>query len=207
MIGPSEITGLVLAGGRGTRMGGIDKGLQAFRGAPLALNALVRLQAQTGQLVGPLMVNANRNLDAYAAFGHPVWPDTLPDFAGPLAGWLAGLAQCRTPFLLSVPCDTPQFPLNLAQRLASALDHPDIDIATVSAREGDEDLRLQPVFSLMRARLLPDLQAFTQAGGRKVGQWIASLRHRTVAFDHPDDDPQAFYNANTLAELQSLEDS
>lgn len=209
MIQPSDITGLVLAGGRGMRMGGLDKGLQKFRDTPLALNALLRLQMQSGDLVGDLMVNANRNLAAYEAFGHPVWPDALPDYAGPLAGFLTGLSHCESPYLLTVPCDTPLFPMDLAQRLAAAFDDPATDIAMVSAREGagdeDSDLRTQPVFCLLRTELLASLTEFTHAGGRKVDHWTA--RHRTVIvpFDRPEDDPRAFFNANTLAELQSLE--
>ena len=116
MIESNDITGLVLAGGRGSRMGGVDKGLQNFRGLPLALHTLMRLQMQ----VGATMVNANRNLAAYEAFGAPVWPDVLADYAGPLAGFLTGLERCETPWLLTVPCDTPLFPVDLAQRLAHA---------------------------------------------------------------------------------------
>ena len=188
-------------------MGGVDKGLQKFRDTPMALNALLRLQMQAGGLVGELMVNANRNLAAYEAFGHPVWPDSLPDYAGPLAGFLTGLAHCETPYLLTVPCDTPLFPLDLAQRLAAAFDDPATEIAMVSAREGDDDLRTQPVFCLLRADLLPSLMAFTQAGGRKIDRWTDQHRTVIVPFDLPDDDRQAFFNANTLAELQSLEGS
>lgn len=205
MIQSSEITALVLAGGRGSRMGGIDKGLQKFRDTPMALNALLRLQVQAGGLVGGLMVNANRNLAAYEAFGHPVWPDSLPDYAGPLAGFLTGLSHCETPYLLTVPCDSPLFPLDLAQRLAAAFDDPFTEIAMVSAREGDDTLRNQPVFCLLRADLLPSLMAFTQAGGRKIDRWTDQHRTVVVPFDLPGDDPQAFFNANTLAELQSLE--
>lgn len=205
MIQPNDITALVLAGGRGSRMGGVDKGLQKFRDTPMALNALLRLQMQEGGLVGELMVNANRNLAAYEAFGHPVWPDTLPDYAGPLAGFLTGLSHCETPYLLTVPCDTPLFPLDLAQRLAAAFDDPSTEIAMVAAREGDADLRTQPVFTLLRADLLPSLMAFTQAGGRKIDRWTDQHRTVVVPFDRPDDDIQAFFNANTLAELQSLE--
>ena len=209
MIQASEITALVLAGGRGSRMGGVDKGLQKFRDTPMALNALLRLQVQAGGLVGGLMVNANRNLAAYEAFGHPVWPDSLPDYAGPLAGFLTGLAHCETPYLLTVPCDTPMFPLDLAQRLAAAFDDPATEIAMVSAREGENgasgDLRIQPVFCLMRADLLPSLTAFTQAGERKIDRWTGQHRTVVVPFDQPGDDRQAFFNANTLAELQSLE--
>ena len=188
-------------------MGGVDKGLQKFRDTPLALNALLRLQMQAGGLVGGLMVNANRNLAAYEAFGHPVWPDSLPDYAGPLAGFLTGLAHCETPYLLTVPCDTPLFPLDLAVRLAAAFDEPTTEIAMVSARESAEDLRTQPVFCLLRADLLPSLTAFTQAGGRKIHRWTEQHRTVIVPFDLPGDDRQAFFNANTLAELQSLEGS
>lgn len=207
MIQSSEVTGLVLAGGRGSRMGGVDKGLQKFRDTPMALNALLRLQLQAGSLVGDLMVNANRNLAAYEAFGHPVWPDSLPDYAGPLAGFLTGLAHCETPYLLTVPCDTPLFPLDLVQRLAAAFDDPSTEIAMVSARkgEGQSELRTQPVFCLLRADLLPSLTAFTQAGGRKIDRWTDQHRTVVVPFDQAGDDPQAFFNANTLAELQSLE--
>ena len=115
MIHPSEITALVLAGGRGSRMGGVDKGLQGFRGLPLALHALQRLQPQ----VGRVMISANRNLPAYEAFGVPVWPDGLADHAGPLAGFLTALEHCTTPWLLTVPCDSPRFPADLAARLAA----------------------------------------------------------------------------------------
>ena len=103
MIDPQHITGLVLAGGRGSRMGGVDKGLQLHHGVPLALHALRRLAPQ----VGPAMLNANRNVEAYAAFGAPVWPDTPPNYAGPLAGFVAGLSHCHTPYLVTVPCDSP----------------------------------------------------------------------------------------------------
>ena len=205
MIGASEITGLVLAGGRGTRMGGVDKGLQNFRGTPLALNALMRLQMQEGGLMGDFMVNANRNLAAYEAFGHPVWPDTLADYAGPLAGFMTGLAHCETPWLLTVPCDTPLFPMDLVQRLASAFENETTEIAMAAAREEDGQLRRQPVFCLLRADLLGSLVAFTQAGGRKIDRWTDQHHTVVIPFDRSGDDPQAFFNANTLAELQSLE--
>ena len=104
-----QVTGLILAGGRGSRMGGVDKGLQNFRGLPLAMHAMLRLAPQ----VGEVMINANRNLGAYESFGAPVWPDALPDFAGPLAGFLAGLERCETPYMVTVPCDTPLFPSDL----------------------------------------------------------------------------------------------
>ena len=196
-----DITGLVLAGGRGTRMGGADKGLQNFNGLPLALYALMRLQPQ----VGLMMVNANRNLSAYESFGATVWPDTLPDYAGPLAGFLTGLERCETPFMVTVPCDTPLFAADLVERLADALAHENADIAMAAAREEDGRLRKQPVFCLLRVELMESLVAFTHGGGRKIDAWTARHKTAVVPFDRPGDDPKAFFNANTLAELQALE--
>ncbi|MEZ5663199.1 MAG: molybdenum cofactor guanylyltransferase MobA [Burkholderiaceae bacterium] len=205
MIHSSEITGIVLAGGRGSRMGGIDKGLQKYRDTPLALNALLRLQMQEGDHMADLMINANRNLGAYEAFGVPVWPDTLSDYAGPLAGFLTGLERCETPYLLTVPCDTPLFPLDLARRLAAAFDDPDAEIAMAAAREEDGQLRSQPVFCLLKVALLESLVAFTQGGGRKIDRWTDQHRTIVVPFDRTQDDAHAFFNANTLAELHALE--
>ena len=205
MINAHDITALVLAGGRGTRMGGVDKGLQTFNGTPLALHTLLRLQMQQGGLIGEVMINANRNLAAYEAFGAPVWPDSLPDYAGPLAGFMTGLERCETPFLMTVPCDTPLFPPDLAVRLADALEHEDAEIAMAAAREEDGQIRTQPVFCLLRADLLESLVAFTHEGGRKIDRWTALHKTVTVPFDQPNDDPRAFFNANTLAELHSLE--
>lgn len=205
MIDAHDITALVLAGGRGTRMGGVDKGLQTFNGTPLALHTLLRLQMQQGGLIGEVMINANRNLAAYEAFGAPVWPDSLPDYAGPLAGFMTGLERCETPFLMTVPCDTPLFPPDLAVRLADALGRENADIAMAAAREEDGQIRTQPVFCLLRAELLESLVAFTHEGGRKIDRWTALHKTVTVPFDQPNDDPRAFFNANTLAELHSLE--
>jgi molybdopterin-guanine dinucleotide biosynthesis protein A len=207
LINPQDITAVILAGGRGSRMGGVDKGLQSFKGLPLALHTLQRLHMGGG--VGEVMINANRNLAAYESFGVQVWPDGLADYAGPLAGFLTGLERCDTPYLLTVPCDTPQLPLDLAQRLSSALVKQDADLAMVSAPEAGKDgqmhLRAQPVFCLLRIELLESLVRFTQGGGRKIDAWTAQHTTALVPFDQPGDDPQAFFNANTLAELQSLE--
>lgn len=201
MIPAQDITGLILAGGRGSRMGGVDKGLQNFRGMPLALHTLLRL----GPQVGEAMINANRNLGAYESFGVPVWPDGLADYAGPLAGFLTGLERCETPLLVTVPCDTPLFPGDLVARLAAALDRDDADIAMAAAREEDGQLRTQPVFCLLRRELMESLVRFTHEGGRKIDAWTAQHKTVTVTFDQPGDDPRAFFNANTLAELQRLE--
>jgi molybdopterin-guanine dinucleotide biosynthesis protein A len=205
MIHTHEITAIVLAGGRGSRMGGVDKGLQKFHGTPLALHTVLRLQMQEGGLVGELMINANRNLSAYEAFGAPVWPDTLSDYAGPLAGFMTGLERCETPYLLTVPCDTPLFPFDLAQRLAQAFEDDSTEIAMAAALEKDGQLRAQPVFCLMRVELLESLVAFTQAGGRKIDRWTDQHKTVLVPFNLPGDDARAFCNTNTLAELHALE--
>ena len=196
MIARDDITGLILAGGRGSRMGGVDKGLQNYRGMPLALHALLRL----GPQVGHVMINANRNLGAYEAFGAPLWPDALPDFAGPLAGFLAGLEQSETPYLVTVPCDSPQFPLDLVPRLAQALEANAAEIAMAATLE-DGVMRAQPVFCMMKAEVMESLVRFTHEGQRKIDRWTAL--HRCV--EVPFDDADAFANANTLAELQQLE--
>jgi molybdopterin-guanine dinucleotide biosynthesis protein A len=162
-IDKKDITGLVLAGGRGSRMGGVDKGLQPHHGVPLALHALLRLQPQ----VGELMINANRNLGAYESMGVPVWPDASADYPGPLAGLLAGLERCETPYLVSVPCDTPNFPEDLVAKLADALVTQDADIAMAAIHE-DGQLRTQPVFCLLKSELLESLVVYLHSGERKI---------------------------------------
>jgi molybdopterin-guanine dinucleotide biosynthesis protein A len=203
MINHSQITGVILAGGRGSRMGGVDKGLQNFHGTPLALHTLMRFSPQVGQI----MINANRNLSAYESFGAPVWPDStsLGEYAGPLAGFMTALAHCETPYLLTVPCDTPLFPNDLANRLAEALVREDADIAVAAAREEDGQVRAQPVFCLMATSLFENLAAFTSSGGRKIAAWTALHKTVTVPFDAPGDEARSFFNANTLAELHHLE--
>lgn len=207
MIPAQDITGLILAGGRGSRMGGVDKGLQNFNGMPLALHTLMRLQLQ----VGTVMINANRNLSAYESFGAEVWPDVLADYAGPLAGFLTGLERCETPYLVTVPCDTPRFPLDLVARLAAALEREGAEIAMAAGPERDEQgqlkVRTQPVFCLLKVDLLESLTRFTQGGGRKIDGWTAQHSTVVVPFDQAGDDPLAFANANTLAELKQLENS
>ena len=188
-------------------MGGVDKGLQAFNGVPLALHTLRRLQQ--GGAAAHIVINANRNLASYEAFGVPVWPDGMADYAGPLAGFLTGLQHCTTPFLLTAPCDTPLLPIDLGPRLAHALEAQEADIAMASAPEiGDDGLvriRTQPVFCLLRTSLLESLKKFTAEGGRKIDNWTALQRTVLVLFDRPGDDPRAFCNANSLADLRQLE--
>ena len=196
LIAPDDITGLILAGGRGSRMGGVDKGLQNHLGMPLAMHAMLRLQPQ----VGHLMVNANRNLSAYESMGIPVWPDALADYPGPLAGFLSGLEHCETPFLVTVPCDTPNFPTDLVARLAAGLLAEDAEIAIAATHE-DGQLQLHPVFCLMRSELMESLVAFTASGQRKIDRWTGQHRCATVVFD----EASAFFNANTADELQRLQ--
>ncbi|MFM1925858.1 MAG: Molybdenum cofactor guanylyltransferase [Pseudomonadota bacterium] len=198
------ITALILAGGRGTRMGGTDKGLQNFRGLPLALHTLMRLQLQS---LAPqeVLINANRNLSAYESLGVPVWPDSIDGFAGPLAGFLTGLERCETPWLLTVPCDTPLFPLDLVERLFKAMADDNAEMAMAAAPEADGTVRPQPVFCLLQVDLLESLVKFTQGGGRKIDAWTGQHRCALVPFDLPEDSAMAFSNANTLAELQQLE--
>jgi molybdopterin-guanine dinucleotide biosynthesis protein A len=196
MIDTKDITGLILAGGRGSRMGGVDKGLQNHHGVPLAMHALMRLSPQ----VGEILINANRNLGAYESMGVPVWPDTLSDYAGPLAGFLTGLERCETPYLVTVPCDSPLFPTDLVARLAQALESNDAEIAMAATLE-DGALQVQPVFCLMKSDVLESLVRFTQSGQRKIDKWTAGLRCVEVPFD----DPHAFANANTPDELKALQ--
>lgn len=196
MIDTSQITGLILAGGRGSRMGGVDKGLQTFRGAPMALHVMMRLAPQ----VGALMINANQNLAAYESFGVPVWPDDLPGFAGPLAGLQTGLSRCETEFLVTAPCDSPFLPEDLVARLADAVSACGADLAV--AATGDASRKQpHPVFCLARTALLPDLTRFLAEGGRKIDAWYAALKVAEVHFE----DENAFRNINTLAELRQFE--
>jgi molybdenum cofactor guanylyltransferase len=195
-ISHDDITGLILCGGRGSRMGGADKGLQNFKGLPLAMNALLRLSTQ----VGHVMINANRNLAAYESMGVPVWPDPMGDFPGPLAGWLAGLERVETTYMVTVPCDTPNFPPDLVERLAAALVAQDAEIAMAATLE-DGAVQVQPVFCLLKAELMESLVAYLHAGERKIDRWTAQHRCATVVFD----DAAAFANANTPQELAQLQ--
>ena len=183
-----DITGLILAGGRGQRLGGVDKGLQPWRGLPLVDHALARLAPQ----VGAVMISANRNAPAYASRVARVLADDSGDFPGPLAGILAGLRAASTPWLAVVPCDSPQLPSDLVQRLAQGLG----DACGAVVQRGE---RLEPVCCLLSTALAEDLARHLAEGGRKVEAWVA--RHAaTVRFDRADD-AAAFANINTPGEL------
>jgi molybdopterin-guanine dinucleotide biosynthesis protein A len=181
------VTGLVLAGGQGRRMGGVDKGLQLLRGKPMAQWVLERLAPQ----VDELLINCNQNLEAYARFGHRIVPDEIGGFAGPLAGLHAGLKAATHPLVVTVPCDSPFLPFDLVARLKTALGQCDLAVA----KTGDQ---AHPVFSLVRKDVLENLERFLAGGGRKIDAWYASLNAIEVSFD---DEADAFRNINTLEEL------
>lgn len=192
-----EITGLILAGGLGRRMDGQDKGLLTVHGHPLAQWTMWRLAPQ----VGGLGISANRNLAHYQRLGAPVWPDATPGFDGPLAGIAAGLAHCDTPYLAVVPCDTPCFPADLIERLGGGLAEAEAELAlAVTVADAQDAPRVQPVFCLLRATLLPSLCQFLAKDGRKVEQW--ARRHRLALV--PFEQAEAFAGANTPQELAAL---
>lgn len=196
MLDKARITGLILAGGQGSRLGGVDKGLQAFEGQPLVQHALQRLAPQ----VGRVMISANRNLDAYQRLGMPVWPDATAGYEGPLAGFLSGLAHVETPYLLTVPCDSPRFPADLTLRLWEALQDETADVV-IAATQRERDIKLEPVFCLMKRELQASLQHYMQSGQRKIERWTAEQRRAVVVFD----DATAFANVNTPDELAALQ--
>lgn len=185
----ADITGIVLAGGQGRRMGSVDKGFVELGGRPLVAHVVERLAPQ----VQTLIINANQNIGRYAAFGFPVVADAIGGFAGPLAGLHAGLAAATTPLVATCPCDSPFLPADLVARLSGAFDAQPIDIAV--ARTFAQP---HPVFALARRSLLPHLARFLDGGGRKIDAWYASLPIAEVAFD---DEADAFRNINTPAEL------
>ena len=191
-----SISGLILAGGRGTRMGHVDKGLQPFGGTTMAAHVLARLAPQ----VATVAINANRNEDAYAAYGVPVWPDDTPDYAGPLAGLQVGLRRCATTYLLTAPCDSPFLPEDLAERLHAGLHAAGADLA-VAVTEEDGRRQVHPVFCLLKASLEPVLSAYLDGGGRRMDGWYGQIKVAEVVFDDAD----AFRNINTPDELQRLD--
>jgi molybdopterin-guanine dinucleotide biosynthesis protein A len=183
------VTGIVLAGGQGRRMGGVDKGLQLLHGKPMVAAVLARLAPQ----VDEILINANQNLGTYAGFGHRLVPDAIGGFAGPLAGLHAGLGAASHPLVLTVPCDSPFLPPDLFSRLHKELRENDLAVV----RTGDQP---HPVFSLVRISVLDHLSTFLSAGGRKIDAWYSTLKVAEVPFD---DEADAFRNINTREELNS----
>jgi molybdopterin-guanine dinucleotide biosynthesis protein A len=182
------VSGIVLAGGQGRRMGGVDKGLQLLRGKPMVAWALERLAPQVAEAI----VNANQNLEAYGRFGHRVVPDAIGGFAGPLAGLHAGLSAVNHPLAVTVPCDSPFLPLDLVARLRGALGANDVAVAKTGGQP-------HPVFCLVRTSVRDHLATFLSGGGRKIDAWYATLKVVEVPFD---DEADAFRNINTREELK-----
>ena len=189
----AEVTGLVLAGGQGSRMGGVDKGLQSFRGKPMVAHVIERL----GPQVQEILINANRNPADYERFGHRVIADEIEGFAGPLAGFERGLAHASGELVATVPCDSPFLPLDLVPRLREAMTRETAQIAY--ARTGEQP---HPVFCLMRRDVHDSLKRFLGSGQRKIDKWFAQLSSVEVPFD---DEADAFLNINTREELAKLE--
>ena len=183
----SAVSGIVLAGGQGRRMGGIDKGLKVLRGKPMVEWVLARLAPQVDEIV----INANQNLARYASYGHRVVADEISGFAGPLAGLHAGLKAAAHGLVVTVPCDSPFLPQDLVSRLAQSLGERQLAVA----KTGDQP---HPVFALVRKSVLADLEVFLAGGGRKIDAWYAALEVVEVSFD---DEADAFRNINTLEEL------
>jgi len=202
MIAKQEITGLILAGGLGTRMGQLDKGMLPLHGQPLAMHVLQRLAPQVGQVA----LNVNQHAQSYAQFGLPIWPDEQADYRGPLAGLQSGLRHASTPYLLTVPCDSPLLPTDLAARLAAGLQQAGADLAIAVTEETDTAtgatvLRRHPVFCLVKTSTLPQLDAYLAEGGRKMSAWHGPLRLAEVLFE----DGLIFCNINTPEELAAVQ--
>lgn len=189
----TTITALVLCGGKGRRMGGMDKGLILLHGRPLIEHVLEAIKPQVGQV----MISANRNSDRYRHYGHRIVADGLPDFQGPLAGFASGLAQLETPYLLTLPCDGPRVPGDLARRLMEALESQHAELAV--AHDG---IRLQPVYALLHSNLHASLSAFLEGAERRIDRWY--LQHTTALADFSDR-PHAFRNVNTPEERTRME--
>jgi len=197
MITANQITGLILAGGRAQRMGGIDKGLIPFHGKPLIESTITRLKPQ----VSTILINANRSITKYSHYGYPVLMDETPDFSGPLAGFSVGLRHCKSPYLLTSPCDSPLLPTDLAEKMAGELEGKNLELVFASSKEDDGKIWSQPVFCLMRRDLKDSLDTFLSKGDLKIDRWFKELRSGTVVFENA----QAFANVNTPEELAALE--
>ena len=181
---PREITGVVLAGGRSRRMGGVDKGLVCFHGKPMVQHVIQALQPE----VGALLINTNRNADKYAALGYPVVADLVEGYLGPLAGMASGMSAATTPYVVTAPCDCPLVGTGLVRRLYQTVSEEQAQIGVVHDGE-----RTHPVFALIQRDLLTDLLAFLESGERKIDRWYA--RHAIVEVDFSDQ-PDAFLNLN-----------
>lgn len=188
-----DITGVILAGGRGQRMGGTDKGLMPLAGKPMVAHVLTALRSQ----VATIVINANRNLDRYAALGHQVTADNIGDYFGPLAGMATAMQIATTEYVLTVPCDSPLLARDLVARLYQALSEQNAEISV--AHDGE---RMHPVFALLRRSLLASSQEYLRSGERKIDRWFA--RHK-LAIAYFTDEPETFVNVNNPDERAAVE--
>ena len=187
------VSSIILAGGRATRMGGVDKGLVVLQQEALTAHVIARLKSQ----VDEIFISANREIETYKTFGYPVLQDANADFIGPLAGFFLGLQNAQYDYVLTVPCDSPLLPLDLAERLLSGMSASGADIAVASSDENSH-----PVFCLMKKSVLPSLLAYIERGERKVSAWQKSQQLVEVDFS---DCSEAFTNLNTFDDLAAVE--
>ena len=186
-IEKNQVTAVILAGGKGSRLGGQDKGLVSYQNKPLIQHVLDRIKPQVGEII----INANRNQDDYAKFDHPVISDELSDFQGPLAGFLTGMRTSKTDYILTLPCDGPDLPDDLVSRLVNELENSQGENNLVVAHDGE---RLQPVHALIPTSLIESLEGFLANGDRKIDLWYAQHPMATADFS---DKPEVFFNINT----------
>ena len=189
-----DVTALVLAGGRGQRMGGTDKGLIELSGKPMIEHILERLEPQCDHII----INANRNVDRYVVYGHPVLRDSLGDYQGPLAGFSTGLKHAKTPFIMTLPCDAPDLPADLVERMLTVMNGQQADITV--AHDGE---RMQPVYALIKTALHENLDQFLASGDRKIDRWYAMNNTVTVDFSDMRD---IFRNVNTPEQINAMSD-
>jgi molybdenum cofactor guanylyltransferase len=188
-----SISGVIVAGGRGSRLGGREKGLLELAGRPMIAYVIAALQPQ----VGELLLNANREPERYRRFGLRIIPDTSPDYQGPLAGIAVALEQAANDWVLVVPCDAPLLPGDLAVRLRTELERAGAEICV--PHDGE---RLQPLFLLLRRTLLSSIRDFLAGGDRKLLLWLES---RNPAIADFSDQPGSFFNVNTEEERRQAE--
>lgn len=186
-----NITAVILAGGQGSRLGGLDKGLIELKKVPLVKHLIERIQPQVSNII----ISANRNLERYSNFGFPVYKDDIADYAGPLAGILKALQHCKNDWLLTIPADSPFIPHDLVQRLNENRK----DNKVVIPHDGEF---LQPTFALIHKSLTPSLEIFLQQGERKARVWMQQQAHSIVDFS---DQADTFININTEDELKHAE--
>jgi molybdenum cofactor guanylyltransferase len=192
IIKPENVTAVILAGGMGRRMGGQDKGLVMYKNATLIERVLAGIAQQTENI----LINANRNLDAYSKFGYPIVEDTLTDFQGPLAGFYAAMAVAKTEYILTLPCDGPFVADNYLSSMLEAINKTDNKMAIASDGE-----RMQPVYALLSVDLRPSLEQFLKEGERKIDRWYNRHQYSLVKFEN---ETHLFTNINTPEDIQEF---